>query len=169
MQPKAFTDEIRANMKEKLAWAERSLARMQSARETDPVAVQDHFWSFVHAVHLFWNYFSRWAKKERPTGPRLLIEQIKTKHLNPPEVRAWDQLGKIRNDDTHVKPVFTAKPLSGGIGISNKGIMIGKGGIMVFADKPYRVIHKDAEFELFPLCENGISAFRKLIDHFETP
>lgn len=101
----ATTDaETRLCMHEKLSWMERSLQRMQSnlGRHEE---VQDHFLSFVHASHLLWFYFARWAKQPAiGKMPREAIGRYVASML-PDAREAWDFLDRVRTEDVHTKPV----------------------------------------------------------------
>src|SRR4051794_5631163 len=92
-------------LEEKLGWALRSVQRMREAADRgDHVAVQDDFWSFLHAVHQFWTYFARWANSERANEkPSTLIESLKTNVLSSVERATWDRLSTMRNEDVHVQ------------------------------------------------------------------
>jgi hypothetical protein len=58
------------NMTEKLNWADRSCSRMSNAKASgDAEAVQDHFWSFLHASRLIWFYLGEFhANRGDPRG-----------------------------------------------------------------------------------------------------
>jgi hypothetical protein len=166
-----FVDDIRSNMETKYLWAIRSLESMrESARNKDHTGVQEHFWSYLHAVHAFWLYFKRWAKQERAGKPEALMETCKARLLSSEEVGLWDKLSELRNSDTHVEPVPTQEPRGGHLMKSRNGHLLrAPSGHLAKSNRtPYRVIQIGAsDLDLFPLCETGLSAFRKLINDFD--
>jgi hypothetical protein len=102
MERQPFVD----NMNAKLAWMQRSRARMQ-AGESDTIEVQDHFLSYVHASQLNWHYFGACCagiglpKKE----PERLVRKWLENTLSEQELDVWYFLNDLRNEDVHVKPV----------------------------------------------------------------
>ena len=165
--------ETRANMQEKYAWAVRSANRMEEAYQDGPASVQDHFWSFLHGVHLIWFYFGRWVKHERPGAKaQSLVEQWKTRNLSQAERAAWDQIEKLRNEDAHVQPIQARKPEGGHLLKSARTGHLLKsaktGHLLRSKRKSYRVIQGGTEVELLPLCKAGIRAFEKFVDTFDS-
>jgi hypothetical protein len=152
-------------MLEKLGWAERSFERMKAAGPNH-VIVQDHFWSFLHAIHLFWFYFKKWSKENAGIeSPERRIERLKTRSLNAKEIEAWSALSELRNEDVHVQPVLTKEP-GAALCVAGGALMV-RHGALVVKKTPFRVGHRGHEKDLFPLCENGITAFRKLVERFD--
>ena len=107
----SLIDDTRKNMQEKVSWAERSHVRMRHARDNlNPVEVQDHFWSFLHAARLIWHYFARWAaQNRRPNRTATARVQQWEQTLTPAEQVTWSLVGSLRNSDVHVEPVAAAR------------------------------------------------------------
>jgi len=164
------TETTRCNMREKLIWAKHSLERMQASQKDDPSSVQENFWSFLHAVHLFWFYFARWAHRECPSDKaQRLVEELKRNFLTSDEAIAWNRLCDLRNEDAHVRPVITEKPSGGHLLHSPSGhLLVSKSGHLCHSkNKPYRIIQGTLEHDLFPLCSLGLDAYAKLVEKFD--
>lgn len=166
-----ITETTRLNMQEKLAWAERSFKRLVEDATLNPDSVQDHFWSMLHAVHLLWFYFGRWVKIDRAgASAQHLIKMWKRNRLTVSELQAWDCLGSLRDFDAHVQPVVPKKPEGSHLLCDRKtGRLLCSaktGRLLCSKSKPFRVVQDGLEVDLLPLCENGLAAYRKLVQEF---
>lgn len=167
-----ITEETRLNMQEKLACAERSLTRMTKAITDDPISVQDHFWSFLHAIHLIWFYFGFWVKNSgQMKNSKQLIEKWKACRLPEEDQCVWNTLGNLRDEDAHVKPVVAKTPKGSRPLFDDKTgrpLFSDKSGKMLCSEsKPFRVIQDGKEHGLLTLCQNGLAVFQKFVSEFD--
>lgn len=167
-----ITRTTRLNMREKLAWAERSFGRMTDAIDGDHDSVQDHFWSFLHGVHLLWFYLGRWVKESGGgSSTKRLIEEWKRESLSPDESVAWESLRCLRDQDAHVEPVVPKKPEGGRLlydPTSGKILYSARTGKLLLSKrKPFRITQDGTELELLSVCEAGLAASQKLVRDFD--
>jgi hypothetical protein len=162
----AYTaDQARVDMLEKLGWAQRSLDRMKQTPKDDPVATQDHFWSYLHAAQLVWFYFGRWVKEAGRTGPKGLLDQWKQRALSPKQAEIWKTLNELRDVDAHVKPVQGTSHLMR----SRSGRLRSPLGVrMAKTQRRYVVEHADKWLDVFDLCDQGVEVLQAFVADFHT-
>ena len=170
MLPQEEAKTARKHMTEKLGWAQRSLERMKSAPKDDHVAVQDHFWSFLHAAHLVWFYFGRWARSlGKPKGEaKRLVARWQAHHLTPPEATVWDALMGLRSRDAHVEPVATQQRVSNALLVRDRALVVQDRKLVVVQTLRYEVEHNGQRHDAVVLCEQGVVLLRRFISEFET-
>ncbi|SDS11309.1 hypothetical protein SAMN05216490_0564 [Mucilaginibacter mallensis] len=166
------------NITDKLDWGIRSLKKIQISNH-DKLEIQDNFWSFLTAFQNAWNYYNHLIalknpslnSKQRNKVGIELIENWKKSKLSDQEIAAWDILNKLRNTDTHLKPV---KPeiierelmLVTDMGfylVDDQGRFLSAGAII-----KYYIYFNEAEHDIIELAEHGVSAIKKLIDFIPT-
>jgi hypothetical protein len=160
------TDTSRADMEEKLGWARRSLARMRAEAERDQIDLQDHFWAFLHAAHLVWFYFGRWAKANRDAGAKDLVKRWEAS-LSASDAQVWATLHSLRTTDVHVRPVPT-KRVSVTSRITLDGLPISlNGDPIVITQVTHQVEFGATTIDIFDLCERGQEVLRLFIAEFD--
>ena len=166
------TSSIRDNMVEKLGYAKRSFDRMKESKDSRPVDVQDHFWSYLHAANLIWFYFGRWVNEQRIHGakPKKLVEKWKKKTLNSEQVDVWNLIIDLRKRDAHVEPVPAKKQERNDILTDSMGRRIvnadGKQVTVKFESCLVRLNGK--EIDIFEFCEQGIAILEMFVGDFES-
>jgi hypothetical protein len=156
----------RANMREKLAWAQRCITRMRIASaEHNQLDFQDHFWSFLHATRLIWFYFARWTKSVGAENARSLATRWELK-LSESEKRFWKAMQDLRAEDVHVQPVSTSL-LSSTKPITYEGLPVTlEGKRIVMTTVTQQVEWKDEQLDALELSDRGIALLQRFTDEF---
>lgn len=160
--------QTKSNMLEKLAWAERSLARMDQAKQaSDNTAVQDHFWSLLHACHLIWFYLGEFLQSRGdPKGAaKRLLEQWQTKNLSNAEQSTWALLVALRTEDVHTKPVATGKKKRL---VCRDGKLLVSGNIGPCVVTVFVVNYDGKEHDAFHVARTGVGILRRFVEDFDT-
>jgi hypothetical protein len=158
-------ESTRQNMNEKLSWMMRSQERMLEHIE-DPVAVQDHFLSYIHASRLIWFYFGRYLKainREGKAGDAIDTWKLS---LSPEELDVWDIASSLRTEDVHVQPIKienTGQPSA--LTIGGSALTIG-GSRLVIGKWRHEVDFKGEPRDIFFIVEKTVPLFKKFIDEF---
>ena len=153
-------------MNDKLLWLTRSYERMLE-RIDDPVEVQDHFWSFLHASRLIWFYFGKWLNdNDRKDQAGSAVDRWK-ESLEEAEAEAWDLISSLRTEDVHIRPVET-KNIKKPENVTVNGAQVTVGDDPVVAGNwVYQTTHERKEVDIFSLCKTGISILGKFIHEFD--
>jgi hypothetical protein len=168
-----ITDALKteSHMFEKLAWAERCLQRMQDAKARgDTVAVQDHFWSLLHASRLIWFYLGEFVSSRgdpRGTAARLMNDW-KSRTLNTTEQEHWGLLADLRTEDVHTKPVTADKQDRTSIAMRGGKILVSPQGICMAKITKYVVIYDDTEYDAFHIAESGVKLLKRFVADFKS-
>ena len=158
-------EDIKKNMYEKHGWMRRTYSRMRDC-EDDPVSVQDHFWTFIHAAQLIWYYFGRACKSATLPSERL-INEWKERCLQKDEQKAWDTINSLRNEDVHIKPVKTKKESEpDNVVVGGQQVVTSAGESVVVGTWQYSVNSSEGEWDIWQLCETVLSVKEKFIDQF---
>ena len=169
MPSTADTTRTQRNMIEKLDWADRSVSRMNDAiSEEDAVAVQDHFWSFLHASHLIWFYFNNFLKNRgdlKKTGVRIM-KNWAASHLSASEQKAWTAIADLRNGDVHVQPVETEEQETTGLAVRDGKLLARDGKLCTVTIVTYEVSFDGNEFEAIDLATEGVELLRRFVADF---
>jgi hypothetical protein len=157
------------NMNEKFGWMRRSKDRMQEQKE-DPLNVQDHFWSYVHASQLIWNYFGSYCYSHGlPKGqPGILVNAWKDEFpADKNSLReAWKILNSLRNEDVHVEPVETIQTERAEFVTHHGEPVTYQGELVTHGDYKYKVVHDSVEYDVWELTAEGIEVMGLFIAEF---
>jgi hypothetical protein len=153
------------NMREKLEWAERSLARMKEAKlKGDDAAVQDHFWSLLHACRLIWFYLGEFVKSSGDPNKtaKKLMDQWQALELTSDEQEIFKVLADLRTEDVHTKPVSTDKQrfpaAQGGQPMARRG--------QPCAVARYFVEHNGKRYDAFGVAQEGVRLWTCFVKDF---
>ena len=161
------------NITQMLEWSSRSLENIKTS-EHSKIVIQDNFWSFITGFKTSWYYFCRWTNEISPNLSKQeikclrinTIEEWKGNNLNESEVLAWDVLQKVRDNNTHEKPIFPKiEEIDHFLDIGDGSFLdTGNGGFLITKQEvKYFITFEDEKYEIIELAINGLNAFKKLI------
>ena len=165
------TDIVRTqqNMTEKLDWAARSVLRMNDAKsKKDAVAVQDHFWSFLHASRLVWFYLGEFIQT-RPNFSRTageIMDCWTASHLSAPEQTVWGAIADLRTQDVHTRPVETEEQQTTSLAVRDDKLRVRDGKLLAVKIVKYNVSFDGDELDAIDLATKGVGLLRRFIADF---
>ena len=161
-----ITKVARDDMLEKLGWMQRSFARMKTDLDSAE-DVQDHFLSFLHASHLLYFYFARWAKNiQRPENPSLLIVKY-ISGLSATDAGIWNCLHELRTEDVHTQPIRISNPeRPGALCVDGQEFLV-DGYPILIGDYRYVVQHSGSSHDLLKLCASCLVVKAKFCRDFD--
>ena len=156
------------HIEEKVDWAERSLARLEHAlNQKDAIALQDHFWSFLHASQLLWFYVSRYFTAIGSSGgsAKSFVQNWVTNCLDDNEQIVWKGINELRAFDVHVEPVVTEQKMETRVIVSDAKVLMRDGKILVRQRTQYFVELQGTRYECQELAKQWIRLARRMIEH----
>ncbi|WP_289056257.1 hypothetical protein [Carboxylicivirga marina] len=165
-------DNAICNIETKLDWAIRSYNKMLSSSD-DNDELKDSFWSFLSAFQTSWFYYNKLIEelypdlstKKRKQKSLEIINSWKKRELSESELKSWDTLQTLRNEDTHRIPLKANYELRSDIATDFNGdVFTDYDGtpFTIEADHVFVVFNQE-EFSIKYLAENGIESIRKLM------
>ena len=158
------------NIAEKVDWAERSLARLEEAAiQKDAVAVQDHFWSFLHALQLMWFYIERYFSSIGSSGgsSKTFVQNWITNTLDTDEQLLWRSINELRTSDVHVGPVVTEEKTEAQLLARDGKLLIRDGKLLARTRTQYVVTIQGSAYECQEIARRWISLARRMVEYFK--
>lgn len=161
------TEATKLDMQEKLAWMARSKGRIGNALSS-PDEVQDHFLSFIHAAHLLFFYYCRWAKTKgwRDGEAKRRIGRF-TAAMTSTDAAVWNCLQDLRTEDVHTQPVKVANTEQPGALMLEDQLILLNDMKMVVGDYRYTVTYGGSDVDVMDLCTKGLVLKQRFCDEFE--
>lgn len=172
----------RAHMEEKYAWSVRTGTTIQQqafllgrsgilpTHLRDFTEIKEAFWAFTQAYQQIRYYHGAWATQIGQQGQgNQLLDQWKAKFLTAEQAQVWDALNKLRNADTHDKPVrpdvnlkqFVRATHDGNVRMTREGKV--RGGVVEYL----AVSAKGNDYDLLHLVTTNMKLMRLFIDTFD--
>jgi hypothetical protein len=155
---------------EKLSWAERSVQRLSDAtKEKDAIAVQDHFWSFLHASQLLWFYIGRYFESNgyNAGSARAFVQNWVMKELDSTQASLWSVVNSLRSADVHVEPVVTTPKTETRLFAREGKLLVRDGKLLVRTDTNYFVSFQGVQYECQSAARDWIVLARRLMEYLQ--
>ena len=155
---------------EKVDWAERSFARLeQAANQKDATAVQDHFWSFLHASQLLWFYVGRYFSSlgNAAGNAKTFVQNWVTNSLDANEQLLWHGINELRTSDVHVEPVVTEEKSETRLLVRDGKLLMRDGKLLMRTRTQYFVSIQGTPHEVPAIVKKWIVLARRMIEYLE--
>ena len=161
-------EEVRDEIRHKLAWIHRTIGRMRRANRTRSVAddrrveIQDDFWTFLHASRLVFNYYQTWSGLTRKRAIRFTARWAET--LDPNDQDVWTALHELRDGEVHVRPV-AVDGIAEGVVVDGEDVVVDGCDRVVITR--YVVEHEGKEIEVHRFCATAVGLLERFANEFD--